>query len=99
MSVGALSSIWMVLVGSMAEDVSATDGAGRPVRVPNARAADREAAATHCFALLMKDMPPSLQLAFDAAAGGDADLAVGGWKPKDTASIDEMTSALNFIFV
>ena len=89
----------MVRVGSMAEDVSATEGAGRQVRVPNASAADKEAAATHCLALLMKDMLPSssLQWVLDAAEG-DADLAVG-WKPKDTASIDETTSAWNLILV
>jgi len=100
MSVGALSSIWMVRVGSMAEDVSATEGAGRPVRVPNASAADKEAAVTHFLALLMKDMLQSsaLQWVLDAAEG-DADLAVGGWKPKDTASIDETTSAWNLILV
>mmetsp|Transcript_26796 Transcript_26796/g.77267 ORF Transcript_26796/g.77267 Transcript_26796/m.77267 type:complete len:238 (+) Transcript_26796:542-1255(+) len=89
-SVGALSSTWMVRVGSMAEDakaavlvvVSATEGAGRPVSVPKARAADRDAAAMHCFAPSIKGMPPPsslgslrMQRPMDATRGDD--LAVG----------------------
>ena len=52
----------MVRAGSIAEnaadgDESANDGDGRPVRVPNARAADRDAAAMHCLAPSMNDTP------------------------------------------